>query len=47
MKAFYDALQEVEKSANERIAKLSIVFQADLEDVRKNQTFSDWEWWMW
>ncbi len=46
MKAFYDALQDTEKSKDERIAKLVVVCQADLDEVRKNQDFSDWEWWM-
>ncbi len=45
MKAFYEALQDAEKSGDEQINKLAAVCNADLDDVQKYQTFDLWEWW--
>lgn len=45
MNSFYEALKESESSADERIRKLAAICKTDLEDIRNNQTFEDWEWW--
>ncbi len=45
MKAFYDALQESEKSTDNQIEKLAAVCNADLEGIQQDQIFEQWEWW--
>ena len=45
MKAFYEALQNAEKSDDEQLIELAAVCSADLDDVQKYQIFDLWEWW--